>query len=90
MSAGKRRGPAVHTLEARAKMSASHQGLRHTEETRAKISASNMGRVVSAETRAKIRTSLTGRKHTLEARANIGAGVRAAALRRRKARQAAT
>jgi hypothetical protein len=51
---------APHTLETRAKISASLMGHSTSPETRAKISAAEMGRAKSPETRAKMSVVQTG------------------------------
>jgi hypothetical protein len=72
-AASKGRTPSA---EARAKMSAAHQGKSkgaHSAEARAKMSAARQGKTLSAEHRAKISAASKGRAFSDEHRANIGA-----------------
>lgn len=66
-----------HSPETRAKLSASHAGIKHRNfgkrlpaETRAKISAAHMGKTHSPETRAKLSAANMGHKHNLGRRAS--------------------
>jgi len=63
----------IHSLETRAKMSASGKGKRKTPEHIAKCAAAQKGKHVSLETRAKLRAANLGKHLTLETKAKIGA-----------------
>lgn len=53
------------TAETRAKISASHLGLKESPETREKISMAAKGRIISPETRAKLSLAMIGQKRNL-------------------------
>lgn len=77
--AGRERAGALHTQEAKDRMSAAHAGKIISQEHRASLSAAFKGRVFSEETRAKISAAKTGKKRapfTEQAKANMSAGMR--------------
>jgi len=64
----------IHSVEARAKMSAANLGRVHSLEHRAKIRVAQLGNKRSPETRAKISAAGLGRVQSPEHRTKIGAG----------------
>jgi len=62
-----------HTPETRAKMSATHTGMKRSPEARAIMSAAQKGRKISDEHRAKISAANTGKHHTPETCAKMSA-----------------
>lgn len=61
----------IHTVEARAKISAAQSGRKLSPEWCANIGRAHKGRIISHEQRVKIRSALTGRKLSEEHRANV-------------------
>lgn len=57
-------GVPIHTLESRAKISASNRRRKYSAETLQKMRVANLGRVHTEESRAKMRVANIGRKHT--------------------------
>ena len=66
-------GSVHHSDETRAKISASHIGMKPSEETRSKLSASRTGKKASVETKEKLSILGTGRKPSDETRSKISA-----------------